>query len=65
MNLQQIKDAVLAGKKVYWITPRYQVVHCDGDFCISHTGGTSIGLTWRDGVTLNGEEADFKVDESV
>lgn len=66
MTLDQIKAAVLAGKVVHWRTPRYTVI-CDllGSFLIAYGHGTTeanyIGLTWLDGVTLNGKESEFYV----
>jgi len=68
MKLQEIKDAVLAGKTVYWKNSNYKVLNDDNnDWLIVYNHGQSnqncIGLTWRDGETLNGEEEDFKVEE--
>ncbi len=67
MTLQEIKDAVLAGKTVHWSNSAYKVINCDGDWLIVYNQGEKnencIGLTWRDGETLNGKEEDFKVDE--
>jgi len=61
MNLQEIKTAVNSGKKVYWINEAYEVRKDDNKeyfiFCVAN--GYSIGLTWKDGVTLNGKESDF------
>ncbi len=68
MNLQEIKAAIEQGKKVYWSNRGYEVikdVFKDGTFqylIAWNQGGRDenyIGLTWRDGVTLNGEEKDF------
>lgn len=69
MTLQEIKDAVLAGKTVYWSHEAYQVVYCgtplNKQWLIVYRRGTMqencIGLTWRDGVTLNGKEKDFYI----
>lgn len=61
MNLQQIKAAVMAGHKVYWMNPAYEVI-CDkvGQWLIVYNKNQStIGLTYRDDVTLNGLESDF------
>ncbi len=65
MNLQQIKDAVNAGQTVCWSNNNYKVV--TGTFpnkevywnivCVSNNH--TIGLTWADGVTMNGKEEDF------
>jgi hypothetical protein len=72
MNLQQITAAVDAGRTVHWQNGSYIVrkgpSHPDTPgsnrnpalrYTIDHTGGGSIGLTWRDGTTLNGKECDF------
>lgn len=62
MKLNEIKQAVLEGKKVHWANTAYRVKEFDGVFYIEHSGsGSSIGLTWRDGITLNGKESEFFV----
>ena len=63
MNLQEIKNAVESGKKVHWSNEAYEVtkdkagqwfIHCVlNDFY--------IGLTWADGVTMNGKESEFYI----
>ena len=63
MTLEEIKAAVLAGKRVCWATTFYEVVHdnvgqwlircVDNDYC--------VGLTWEDNATLNGKPEDFFV----
>lgn len=63
MTLDEIKAAVLAGKKVHWANTAYRVIRdnigqwlivCDlNDHC--------IGLTWRDDVTVNGKPEQFFV----
>ena len=65
MTLQEIKDAVLAGKTVHWATKAYVVVHDEiGQWLIKCLINDScIGLTWRDGVTMNGNENEFFVAE--
>ena len=67
MNLQEIKAAVLAGKTVHWSTTAYAVRYNErGDcFNIVYTpDGNCIGLTWRDGVTLNGKPKEFFIAEA-
>ena len=60
MNLEQIKQAVESGKTVYWHHDGYKVIKDDaGQWLIAHEGGSCIGLTWKDGYTLNGKESDF------
>lgn len=64
MTLKEIKAAVKAGKVVHWANSRYTVgcvltggVHeC---WFIACDGGSTIGLTWVDGVTLNGKPEEF------
>ena len=62
-SLSDIKEAVLAGKTVHWKTEAYRVV-CDsiGQWLIvcPSTNGC-WGLTWADGVTMNGAIEDFFV----
>lgn len=61
MTLDEIKAAVRAGKIVHWKSPGYVVtVDMHDYFAVVFTPTRNcIGLTWRDGVTMNGEEADF------
>lgn len=72
MTYEQIAAAVDSGRTVHWQTADYTVrkgpSHPDnpGNGCnpalrytIDHASGNSIGLTWRDGTTLNGKECDF------
>lgn len=63
MNLAQIKQAIAEGKKVYWRNEHYRVVPNWGQYLIVYDyrgkHENAIGLTWADGVTLNGAEEDF------
>lgn len=66
MQLNQIKAAVDAGEYVAWKSPAYRVIKDNiGQYLIAYDHGSSranyIGLTWRDGVTLNGQEDEFFV----
>lgn len=62
MTLDEIKQAVLDGKKVYWENPSYQViVDSKNQWLIKHTNGHCIGLTWDDDVTMNGKPEDFHI----
>ena len=70
MELAEVKTAVLAGKTVHWASSAYVVTHAGDDahrgFCIVCTlNDSAIGLTWRDGVTMNGDAEDFYVAEDV
>ena len=66
-TLEEIKSAVKAGKKVCWSNEGYEVkLHHfrDGNenwviTCLWNN--YSIGLTWINGVTLNGKESEFFV----
>lgn len=65
MTTQEIKTAVDSGKVVNWKQPNYIVIKdtSNSDYLIKCTTNNScIGLTWADGVTLNGNEEDFYVE---
>ena len=61
MTAEEIKKAVNEGKTVCWATPAYNVIKDSiGQYLIiCLLNNNCIGLTWRDGVTLNGEELQF------
>lgn len=61
MTLKEIKTAINNGQTVYWNSGLYEVRKGqDGDYYIFCTSnGSAIGLTWMDGVTLNGKEEEF------
>ena len=61
MNLQQIKQAIADGKQVFWASPAYSVIRdkCDKYLIHCTINNSYIGLTWLDGVTLNGKEEEF------
>lgn len=63
MDAAAIKAAVDAGQTVQWRSPAYRVTRDrHGQYHIVFVStGDAIGLTWRDGVTLNGDEQDFSV----
>lgn len=72
MTLAQIIEAVKAGKKVHWSNPGYQVLFNTGGnpdnprhYLIGWDHGgrnpNYIGLTWTDGVTMNGKEDQFYI----
>jgi hypothetical protein len=61
MSLAEIKAAVEAGQTVHWKNTGYVVIKDRiGQFLVKFTSNDScIGLTHKDGVTLNGSEEDF------
>lgn len=64
MNLAEIKQAIADGKRVFWSNTSYEVIKDSiGQYLIGYDiGGRKenyIGLTWQDGVTLNGDESEF------
>ena len=63
MNLQEIKTSVESGLVVHWASPLYRVIKDNvGQWLIiCDSNDHCIGLTWRDGVTMNGEENQFFV----
>jgi hypothetical protein len=67
MNLEQIKQAVAQGYPVHWSNTAYEVILDNvGQYLIRCSLNDScIGLTWLDGVTMNGEEEEFFLGEEV
>jgi hypothetical protein len=67
MTLEEIKAAVDAGATVRWSNELYRVIKTtDGGYQIScPTTDSHIGLTWRDGVTMNGREDQFYVERRI
>lgn len=65
MTLEQIKEAVEAGKTVCWANSSYQVIKDDiGQWLIHRAENDwTIGLTHQDGTTLNGRESQFFIIE--
>lgn len=62
MTLQEIKQAVDEGKVVHWASELYEVRKANNDYLIVCTSNDhGIGLTWQDGVTMNGKEEDFYI----
>ena len=62
MTLDQIKDALRNGTPVHWKNEAYTVTGNPdtGNMMIyCSINGSAIGLTWTDGVTMNGKEEDF------
>ena len=64
MTLLEIKQAISEGKKVYWKQNNYEVQKCNESYyivCLNNDD--TIGLTWKDNTTLNGDEKDFYIGE--
>lgn len=63
MTLDEIKAAVESGQTVHWANENYRVIHDDtGQWLIMCDSNKScIGLTWRDGATMNGEPEQFYI----
>ena len=59
MNLEQIKQAIADGKKVYWASLLYEVIKDNRGEYLIKCGASCIGLTWADNVTMNGKESEF------
>lgn len=62
MTLAEILRAVDEGLPVHWQNHGYLVERAaNGGGCVirSLSTGHCIGLTWTDGMTLNGKEEDF------
>jgi len=62
MNIQEIKAAVISGKKVFSDSEMYSVIYSEKTqkwFIVCAVNGYTIGLTHRDGVTLNGDPEGF------
>ena len=67
MTLIEIKQAVEAGRTVHWASTGYVVIKDSiGQWLIRCTyNGSCIGLTWRDGVTMNGRPEEFFIKEAA
>ena len=63
MDLQAIKQAIKNNKTVCYKNNAYIVIKDNiGQYIIKCTiNGYCIGLTWRDGVTVNGQPSDFYI----
>lgn len=61
MTLTEIKAAVDAGQTVHWANEGYTATKDRfGQYQIVFAAnGSTIGLTWKDGVTMNGKPEDF------
>jgi hypothetical protein len=62
MNVKEIKQAVDKGLTVKWANDLYDVVKGKDDYyIICSSNSHCIGLTHKDGITLNGEESKFYI----
>ncbi len=61
MTLAEIKEAIAQGKKVHWSNHAYDVIkdRIGQYLIICNLNESCIGLTWKDGKTMNGKEEDF------
>ena len=62
-TIEDIKTAVDSGLAVHWANDGYEVTKApNGEYLITfRPNGSAIGLTSRDGLTLNGELFDFYI----
>lgn len=67
MTLDEIKAAIAAGKRVHWVNTGYDVIKTgSGDYLIVwQKDKNAIGLTWGDGVTMNGKPEQFFIAEDA
>ena len=63
MTVNEIKTAVDNGKVVKWYNDGYTVIALKSDYLILYKSDVCIGLTWKDGKTLNGKESEFYIKE--
>jgi len=69
MTLEEIKNAVLEGKTVYCGNTNYKVIRSKIAFdeyeflIVCQSNGYTVGLTWKDGFTMNGQESEFFIKE--
>jgi len=63
MTLTEIKQAISDGKEVRWSNDLYPVIRTEnGHYLITCERGSTIGLTWQDGKTMNcNNEAEFYI----
>ena len=63
MTLLEIKQAIKHGIVVYWSNDLYTVQgeNLNRLNIVCSSNNHCIGLTWLDGVTLNGKESEFYI----
>ena len=61
MTLHEIKQALDQGHKVCWSNQAYEVIKDKRDqyLIVCNLNKDAVGLTWLDGVTMNGKPEDF------
>ena len=60
MNVDEIKKAVDDGETIHWASTAYRVIKpFDSYLIMCDINDNCIGLTHKDGVTLNGREEQF------
>lgn len=60
MTVDEIKKAVDDGLVVHWVNSYYTVIKDKkGQYLVKCANGHCIGLTWMDGVSLNGKPEEF------
>lgn len=65
MTVQEIKSAVDNGITVHWSNELYTVIKDKLKYLIKCSSNNHcIGLTWKDGTTLNGKESEFYISEN-
>jgi hypothetical protein len=64
MTLLEIKAAIAEGKRVFHQSTNYEVIKDNiGQYLIMcRSNDYCIGLTWRDGETMNGKENEFFIE---
>ncbi len=64
MTVEEIKAAIEAGERVYWISPVYEVKKNMSSYdIVCSINEYRIGLTHMDEVTLNGDPDEFYIGE--
>jgi hypothetical protein len=66
MTLNQIKEAINNGINVYWKNKGYKVIKDKYNqyLIVYYPNNHAIGLTHNDGITMNGNEEDFFIDNT-